>query len=432
MIMWNHPAINRVLPSWITCLGRTCPWRFSFDVYALVHDAELLPLGHTLSYQLGYCAPPRQSRARMATVLAIIKDEIVAHYPQHEICSHLLNYLDTIEAICCLRDLARGSGKVHSRWSDARIISMARPLQAVDELVTGTVSADLIDFSLRDNAAAGWPWFFDTRLLDYLCMFAVRDESESRRMCLTSGTDAASLSNMGFRCGFGLVAEDLSFDGLTAMFALLRARCDIFERTAFGPGKAAADATLDRGLANIAELESSSDILPPEEELLTMTDDQLLDLLEKKERDAWGSCPGEPAIPHLRAGRAFEKVYSICDAGRLSELGRQLAADGGCPAFRRQVEGMIVDRLPDCRRSDIVLARQPVSGQLKEFDTLVGWVGSRGATLQELAPLVNAERECQALAQRHSRLWSVSVFVSPRAKVQQAAVAAVAREMLER
>ena len=156
----------------------------SFDLlarlFALIHDSDLLPLGHTLSHQLGHYDTPGQA-TRFQRYIDRVRAEVVESSGFAEIeddalraaaVECLLRHLDAVEAIAALREVLAGGDYEHPRLSRADIAALLPAGLIIDDLVTSTVSADLLDFALRDTLGAGMPWNFDTRLLESVCTFA--------------------------------------------------------------------------------------------------------------------------------------------------------------------------------------------------------------------------------------------------------------------
>ncbi len=109
-------------------------------LFALLHDIDLLPLGHTLRYQSGAFAEA-DGRPRLAACLAAIKasahEGAFAEAPSGTERRRWLSALDAHldAAASALAGASAGAGRL------------------VNELVNSGLGGDLIDFALRDSAA---------------------------------------------------------------------------------------------------------------------------------------------------------------------------------------------------------------------------------------------------------------------------------------
>ncbi|MDP1805896.1 MAG: hypothetical protein Q8K72_12060, partial [Acidimicrobiales bacterium] len=178
----------------------------SFDLvlrlFGLLHDIDLLPLGHTLRYQSGLFTEPA-GRPRLWECVDAIK-AAAGDLPGFD------RHLDAAAGI--LAD----EGAAHARL----------PV----ELVNSGLGADLVDFALRDSFAITRPQAFPAGLDEGLRLV----ETEEGWGLALDVTDPATASSRV------ALADDLYL-----------ARFEVFAASVFHPVKLAADAMLDLALRRL-------------------------------------------------------------------------------------------------------------------------------------------------------------------------------------
>jgi hypothetical protein len=353
----------------------------SFDVvlrlFALLHDIDLLPLGHTLRYQSGLFAEAPGRPRLWACVDAIKAAGDVPGFDRH---------LDAAAGI-----LAE-EGAAHARL----------PV----ELVNSGLGADLVDFALRDSFAITRRQVFPAGLAEALRLVQTEDG-------WGLALDATDPTTARARVG---MADDLYL-----------ARFEVFAASVFHPVKLAADAMLDLALRRLGA--EASRALLPEPALLTMGDDELLARLAPAEEAAARGAGAEPVISALRMGRLHVEAWRSDDlAGfrRRPESGRALALD---PAWRDEAEAALTARLPWAGAGDVIVAVSAPAMQAKPANARFAGAGGVVFTLAE-ATAHGYEVRAGDTAGRYERLWSVRVYVSARRAEEAGAVAAAARELL--
>lgn len=390
-------------------------------VFSLIHDSDLLPLGHTLSYQLGYFPPPGtparfhryvndiRGQVRFAPELAALG---AVHCgadsdPRGELLACLERHLDAATAIAAAEDLLAGRSQVHPRLSDAQIAALVPAALFVNDLVTSTVSADLLDFALRDTWGAGMPWNFDTRLLERLDVLATTPAEEVVRV-LQDHLPTGAVPPQIYRFGLNAVCgQARRHEAVTGVISLLRVRYEVLERIVYHPRKCAADAMVDRAIRNLGERFRA---ICTEDRLLTLGDDAFLDLLAAAEAEVAFPAGTGPTMPDLLARRLFREVYRLEDRSRLTEFGRQAAATATDSARRTAVERRLAAAAPGIPESEFVFSARPLSMQAKQPDTLIGWFDG---TVQRLADIANDDgygTEALETTRRYDHLWSLSVY----------------------
>lgn len=411
-------------------LGEDLSLELLARIYALLHDSDLLPFGHTLSYQLGYYAAPgnidrfQRYLVRIAEQLdsapalaAIAEPELREQVRQ---CLH--RHLAAVEAVAASVRTLRGESARHSSQADREVIALLPVYTFVETLVTATVSADLLDFALRDNLGAGTPWFFDEELLQFACAFAtVPDEVEAAALA-----EGAQPYTHLFRFGVnGIRGGRRDHRAVSGVADLLRVRYELLERIVYSPGKCVADAMLDRAIRNINAHHAGEPF--EEDRLLELGDDQFLDMLEAEELTVNLPPDCAPVLGDLKARRLWFEAYRLDDRARLSESGTSLLADALDPSQRELIEERLLKELSGVAPTEIVVSCLPPSMQMKDPDMLVGWTDGV-VSLGDLAQETGYGDDTLALTRRYSELWSLSVFArdpSPEhlTKIRQAATA---------
>ncbi|MGI8984028.1 MAG: hypothetical protein ACR2HM_05785 [Acidimicrobiales bacterium] len=191
-------------------------------LFGLLHDIDLLPLGHTLRYQSGLF-PEAPGRPRLWGCVDAVTSPMPA-FGAH---------------------LAAAAGILADDGA-------ALPA----ELVNSGLGADLVDFALRDSFAIARPQVFPAGL------------EEGLRLVETDG-------------GWGLALDVTDPRTAPARVALAddlyRARFEVFAASVYHPVKLAADAMVDLALRRLGP--DACRALLPESLLMTIGDDELLDRL---------------------------------------------------------------------------------------------------------------------------------------------------------
>ncbi len=257
-------------------------------LFGLLHDIDLLPLGHTLRYQSGLFAEPA-GRPRAVGV----------------------------------RGRHQGGGRRPARlpratstpppasWPTKGRAGARLPV----ELVNSGLGADLVDFALRDS-------------------FAI-----TRRQTFPAGlAEALRLVETDDGWGLALDATDPATARARVALAddLYLARFEVFAASVFHPVKLAADAMLDLALRRLGA--DACRTLLPEALLLTMGDDELVARLAPAEEAAARRIGAEPVVVALQGGRLHEEAWRTEDLAGFRhrpESFRALALD---PAWRDEAE----------------------------------------------------------------------------------------------
>jgi hypothetical protein len=332
---------------------------------ALVHDVTHIPFGHTFEDERRLLERHDRSARRYAYLLG---------------SGELADILGSTEA---------GRLALRILSPDVRVSAAQGYLE---QIVGGTIGADLLDYLRRDNYFCGLSYEFDDRVFDY---FRVSD-----------GELVLDLQQDGF----------FRPDALSEITNLLRIRYVLSERVYYHHAKMAAGVMISKAVERALRAGLS------EEKLCTLTDDALIYYLDEH----FGR---DPALAELlgdfRQRRLFKRCYM---------LSRRIGEDRVAEAVRKyhfneadsrgKVERSIAEALgADEHRVAVYCA--PAGMYLKEAEVQVTVPGGKTARLSSL----NRE-EIQVLKRQHQELWRLYVFLSPMLGERLAHAACACEEVL--
>jgi HD superfamily phosphohydrolase len=349
-------------------------------LFGLLHDIDLLPLGHTLRYQSGlFCE--EAGHPRLAACVAGVKAS--AGEEPGEFGLHL----DAAAAALA------GEDSPHARL--------------MTELVNSGLGADLVDFALRDSFAITRPQAFHHDLAGALRLVPAGDGWGLALDVSDPATAAAPVA----------VADDL-----------YRARFEVFAASVFHPVKLAADAMLDLVLRRLGP-EACVRLLP-EHELLSMGDDQLMDRLTDAEAAVARRMGVDSVCAALRAGRLHVEAWRTDDLAAFrskSRAGSGRALDLEA-SWRDGAEGALAAHLPWAEPGDVIVAVSPPTMQAKPANARFVDGGGEVFTLAQ-APERGYRTQAGETARRYETLWSLRVYVAPPRRHQADEVAAAAASL---
>jgi HD superfamily phosphohydrolase len=316
---------------------------------SLVHDVTHIPFGHTFEDERRLLERHDRSARRYEILLG---------------SGELADVLNSTEPGRIALELLRPGaevppGRVH-----------------LQQIVSGTICADLLDYLKRDNYFCGLSYEFDDRVFHY---FRVRD-----------GMLALDLAQGGF----------FRPDALSEITNLLRIRYVLSERVYYHHAKIAAGVIISKAVERALALGLD------EPTLCRLTDEALLYHLE--------CCCGEDRalgelVSDFRARRLYKRCYMLSrgigeDAvGEMVRRYPQNESDARGEAERRIAEAVGADE------RHVALYCAPAGMALKEADVPVTMPGGMMGVLSEL----NSD-EIQVLKRQHQALWRLYAFVSPR------------------
>lgn len=346
----------------IEALRRTAPISANEEtairVAALLHDITHIPFGHTLEDERRVLPRHDKDEARFA------------YFLQESLLAQRLRKSGFQDQVL---HILRGDGGYAS------------------DIVTGAITADLLDYLKRDTYFVGFSQYYDERIF--------------QSFTLEKGRFVVSLEKHG----------ELRHDTLSELANLLRIRYTLSERVYFHHTKIASGAMI----AKAVELAIQSGLQL--EVLRELKDDTLMWIL----RESHG---GSPGVAHLLNCMESRQLYRACFV---------LAADVG---EARQKE--IVDRFHyNAADRETLEASLAGAANLQPYQVIV-YCPSIGMALPEAEALVRLESgrivplsssnndEIRVLKQKHKALWKFYVFIDRNAYDKRELVHRAAAELL--
>ncbi|MGD9850958.1 MAG: hypothetical protein AB7T38_06810 [Nitrospirales bacterium] len=397
-------------------------------LFALVHDMTLLPLGHTLQFQLGYFNREKANAGRAQCCLQWIRKELKTALSSaygggdvafSKLFNGLMAHLCIVQNIFDLRENSENRKKTHKVPQDSKISAEVEtafyPL--VIDLIASTFSADLVDFALRDSLGAGMLRTFDGKLGDYLCVYCLPGETEKPFPPGGGNKSRQSTLTKSYRLGLNPLRETYRDEVVAGVLSLQRIRYELAENVFYHEEKLVADAMLDRVIRLIDEkshVVSQELGLFSQMKLLRIGDEDFLKLLETKERQVSGKRLRR-IMPDLLARRLYKEVFRVSRLSDLSPDARLLVEKAANPKGRTALERKVLRRIPELTESDLIFSSRPFSMQAKPSSVLIGWTDGQPLPLMDIARRFGYATEALDLAERYQSLWSLSIYLHPEA-----------------
>ena len=209
-------------------LGPDLSLELCIRLFALVHDMPLLPLGHTLQYQLGFFKNAKVNNRRSEICLQRIRKEIPEALRVGCPCwsgsfsqlrGTLSRHLDVVEELFRFRHPEEMSSKNSSSISQTSGSKSQVPqtFPFILDLITSTFSADLVDFASRDSLGAGWPRSYNEKVGKAFCVFRLP----------ANGSPRKSPQSFTYRFGLNPLNKTYRHDVVNGVIALQRVRYEL-------------------------------------------------------------------------------------------------------------------------------------------------------------------------------------------------------------
>jgi len=410
-------------------LGPNVSLELLVRLFALVHDIALLPLGHTLRFQIGLFEPDAAFGDGLRGCLRRVAAECVGRVGADAQRRALVATLEAHLALCAAvarapRILAGASPEpLTDAVSPADVVAALPALTFVYDVVHGVYAADLIDVCVRDMHAIGRDWELPSTLLRAGAAFVVRPGDGAWPAASEPGHGVDEIFRYGVRA-----TRDGRVDSavLTDLLHVHLTRFDIAEKGFYERRKCAADAMLDKCLRRLRAADGAAleRALDPHG-LLRMGDDELLDRLIALEHAVVGDGPRLAA--DLRAGWLHDEAFAL-EASLAPDLA-DVAGRLRTAAQRTAMEERIAAAVPGLGADEVIVSPLPERMQGKPADTLVGWHDGEVVPLHRLAARVGFAPAAVDLCAQYRALRRLSVLI-PRGCPHAAAVAAACREAL--
>lgn len=288
-------------------------------------------------------------------------------------------------------------------FRDLSARGLFRPFMA--DIVSGTVSADLLDYTSRDLYFTGLGGGFDQRIMHYLFI------AEDRR----TGAHRLALDVLSPR---GYARLDMTSE----IMNLMRLRYSMAERVYYHRNKVAASAMLARGLLGHDVPADTNPYDDPQSVLRTeMSDEQMVRrLIHAVDRG------GRPALGTLSAGQARDIGWAILDrrlyvptvaltAATAREIGgaeRYVDHLRGRPGGRQRLNEMqaALSAMTGLGPHSVLIYCPPIKMQAKAISMPVRFEQRR---IVPLADHPDFREEAEQLNRKYQGLWKAFAFVHP-------------------
>ena len=413
---------------------------------ALLHDLAQMPFGHTFSREGGLGKEEWDDPMSVSTWLTGPSETSIA--------SSLRKFL--------------GLAKMPVRFADTLIEDVARYLAPADlmklrapfiaDIVSNTLSADLLDYLERDAYFCGIRAASGDRVLQYLCVMNVRRRDltlEGKGDLEPSREDDARgrvvLTLYRYQTDHSGIGRSFSVVGKLGLLAeavdLLRGRLALAEKVYFHRTKAAASAMLISAATSAGFETGDFRYLDDEELLSLLAGERAKDDLAKVQVAAGETATETASIPSrtaesdtrsrrlvsaYRARALYTQVYEqrrppgdTLDDFEESKQFRSLVDDTRDPEWRRGIEGLLERDVVGLEPGGIAIYCPDNEMNRKEFRVLVHQ--AQNAEVVSLGVLVDGDPdrrdEMRAIRQGHRRLWALRVFVDRRLELPEQSLA---------
>jgi len=335
--------------------------------YALLHDISHIPFGHTLEDE-GRLYKRHDDGERW-------------RYYISELCSELK---DAISPNIC------------DKISNLSEIKNDKENMFIDDIVSNTICADLIDYIQRDGyftGATSLRFKFDDRIFKFLTL--EYDEHDCRRLV------------------FKPIKDKIRIDVITDIIQLLRYRYMITERVTYHHTRCAANAMLIKAIHLLGT---------PEDEFYWMGDEDVLNYISSSD---------DENVKEIGERLKYRKLFKIAfrvtrDAAKKSAEGsiKEFSRKYGSPEGREYLEDELIKeftKTPGLKHFDknhlAIYCPFDENMTFKETGVMIQWRGSP-TQLTNFEPEYKWEQlivnEVKALENKYQALWNMHIFVHPK------------------
>lgn len=399
-------------------------------MYALLHDLSHVPFGHTLEDQAKLFERHDDDIPRLKFVFDKLKKEVEAsyHFKDIQFGSELtriaIEYISMVEDLFVIGNII-DEPKPDDPFRTAWLLKwkningeMRKPLLLTYDIVSNTICADLMDYTLRDTLFASMPKTFDKALLT--CMKVVDYKTvfyeDSPRSCPM------------YRLGVSISRKKIRHDTITAILDLLRIRYDLTEKVYYHHTKVIADAMLEKIIRTLPTKEKSFDFTKKEIEELEFTpqdiyekylgDEGFLFLLESKLKSNEKLTNSRVLLDNIHKRNLYKAVFRVNKNEPLSEAGKLKVLECKSPLGRDAVERSIVQMLSqkydaNIEEGDVIISYPPEKMQKKVAKALIEWTDAQIFPFEKLPMEANYSNEVGLLTDRYQSLWAMTIYLNP-------------------
>ena len=400
-------------------------------LYALLHDLSHIPYGHTLEDQARLFERHDEDLSRLYFCFDLLKKEITKSYHfeninlDNELSQIATEYVNLVQLIFVIgtitsdSDLNESNRKEWIKEWEKIDEQIKKPLLLTYDIVSNTICADLMDYTLRDTLYASMPKTFDKALLTYMKIVKQKTifflpEKKSEYM---------------FRLGVNISRKKVRHDIITAILELLRIRYDLTEKVYYHHTKVITDIMLEKILRSLPTEKNPINFTAEEIKSLEFTpydiyeqylgDEGFLNLLENKLKKDSKLANSLEILNKIFRRNLYKAVFRINRNEPLSRVGKNNLNKCCTPDGRNQMEEEIIKELSEKYRAniekgDIIISYPPEKMQLKVAKALIEWSDGQIFTFEDLPMETNYSNEVGLLTERYKTLWSMTVFLNPQ------------------
>ena len=346
--------------------------------YALLHDISHIPFGHTLEDE-GRLYKRHDEGGRWEYYIKELSTEL-----EDTISTEILEKISKISEV-----------KSHSEN------------KFIDDIVSNTICADLIDYIRRDGyftGATSLRFKFDDRILRFITL--EHDEEGDRRLV------------------FKPLKDKIRIDVITDIIQLLRYRYMITERVTYHHARCAANAMLIKAIRLLGRPEEDTFYWMGDEDFLSYIlspDDKIKTRIEKEDLNG-----AKDIGERLRYRNLFKIIFRVTreaaaksPEGSIGDFSRRYSSPEGLDELENKLTKKIskIPGLEDFDKNHLAIyCPFDENMTFKETKVMVQWRG-HPTKFNDFKPEYKWEElivnEVEALEQKYKALWNMHIFVDP-------------------
>ncbi|MBS3914642.1 MAG: HD domain-containing protein [Bacteroidetes bacterium] len=412
-------------------------------MYGLLHDITHIPYGHTLEDQAGLFERHDDDFVRLGKVFDKLKEEVRGSQHFDEcgdpkiLESIMIEYIKLVELLFLvgyITDKSNTLSKIKNdqeqqkkweierktltdRWATIQS-TLHEPLILTYDIVSNTICADLMDYTLRDTLFASMPKSFDKALLVYMKIVQYD----------TTIYGNQTNTNKMYRLGVSVSRKKIRHDIITAILDLLRIRYDLTEKVYYHHTKVITDAMLEKIIRSLPTATNTMGLSLDEVNEIAFTtdliysnylgDEGFLRELEHRLSKFPSLQPLKLILNKIFTRRLYKSVFRTNFNATLNGKGRQAQNSCNNPNGRSQIESFIITTLRnkydvEIEDGDLIVSYPPKKMQMKIAKALIEWTDGQIYPFDELPIETNYSNEVGVLTDRYKSLWALNIFLNP-------------------
>jgi len=389
-------------------------------LYGLLHDITHIPFGHTIEDQAGIASRHDEDLPRLNSVFAMLEKEVdnTHHFKDVQFADALSSitneYIYLVKSMFVIGyvtgepDESAELNKVWVTEWEKIDKNIRKPLLMTYDIVSNTICADLMDYTLRDTLFASMPKTFDKALLT--CLKIVEHK--------TFFYDPSKRSEKMLRLGVSISRKKIRHDIITAILDLLRIRYDLTEKVYYHHTKVIMDAMMEKILRSLPK---ENIFIPQEIYDNYLGDEGFLNLLQKKLEEITDinlKMILKSILDKMFKRNLYKAVFRINEGEHLSRTGKKnlnLCKDHlGRTSVEKEIIDDIIKKYPtSLEHGDIIISYPPPTMQRKIAKALIEWTDGQIFTFESLPKEARYSNEVGILTERYHSLWAMTIYVNP-------------------